>query len=505
MEADFNEISSKTEKKSIQKEPKFKLLQTCLIGLGFMSCLFAWAMYNFYLPRVLAGHVVEGDFYRVGLFTGSTRLLWTNVVMTLDNIIAILLQPYFGDLSDRLKSKYGRRTPFLLIGIPIAGFSMFFMPFAIALSTWWTILLSFIGLVLVFNIGMALYRAPVVALMPDLTPSAHRSMANVIINLMGGIGKIIGMYLPVLVGSIAIIKMVTDGYSTFENQDFFAMDAAVFWSAAIIINVILILYLIFVKEKPTGDKFWELGEKSIKFDETTLEIIPNEDDKPQEKYNTWNELKKIRNASEKSPWFMFISLFMWTMSADAFSTNFSLWGAEYALLSDQILGFINLVTSVSVAIFGIPAALLSKKRGRIWTMKIGIKFFIIAFIGIILFQEIGRTGAPLVGLIGIIVSMIFNQMGGVFVAIAAITVTWQLAPDNKVGTYTGLYYLFKQLGSVISPLFIGGIMSILTPMLGETGTWVVFLPYCLTFALLFYWSFNHVKKGEVGDEWNANE
>ena len=74
-----------------------------------------------------------------------------------------------------------------------------------------------------------------------------------------------------------------------------------------------------------------------------------------------------------------------------------------------------------------------------------------------------------------------------------------------MGTYTGLYYLFKQLGSVISPILFGGIFSISTTIIGETMAWITFIPYCLIFAILFYWTFSKVKKGEVGDSWNPKE
>ena len=36
--------------------PRFDVKQTFFIGLGFMSCMLAWGMYNFYFPRILAGH-----------------------------------------------------------------------------------------------------------------------------------------------------------------------------------------------------------------------------------------------------------------------------------------------------------------------------------------------------------------------------------------------------------------------------------------------------------------
>lgn len=40
---------------------------------------------------------------------------------------------------------------------------------------------------------MSLWRAPVVALMPDLTPNELRSEGNAVINLMGGIGSALGL------------------------------------------------------------------------------------------------------------------------------------------------------------------------------------------------------------------------------------------------------------------------------------------------------------------------
>ncbi len=497
----MNEKIDDTQSNEIK--PEFKVLQTFFIGFGFMSCMFAWAMYNFYLPRILAGHIINDEVFRVGIFTGESRLFWTGVVMTLDNIAAILLQPYFGDLSDRLRSKYGRRTPFLIVGIPVAAVSMILMPSIIQISSYWAMFISFIGMVVVFNLGMAIYRAPVVALMPDMTPSVHRSMANVIINVMGGIGSVIGMYLPVIVGGNKTVLENTTGYTTFQNQDFFFMDAAIFWSSAAIILIILGLYMIFVKEQKTGKRFWEIGRNSIKFHPDTLEMEENkEDEKEVEHHNTIKEVNLIRKAPERSAWYMFLSLFFWTMASDAFSTNLSLWGTEYARVDDSFLGLISLVTTGALLVLGYPGAILSKKKGRIWTMKLGVVFMIAAFSGLIIFQELGRMGYFFWARFGIVVCSVSNTFGGALIGIAAITITWQLAPESKVGTYTGLYYLFKQLGSIISPTLIGGVMSLLTPALGATGTWVIFSPYCLLFSILFYWSFTHVKKGEVGDTWS---
>ena len=263
------------------------------------------------------------------------------------------------------------------------------------------------------------------------------------------------------------------------------------------------LYLIFVHEKPTGDTFWHVGNNTIKFDPDTLEIIPNTDETGRkDRYNVFKEFKLIRNASDQSTLYMFFSLFFWTMSTDVFGTFLSLWGPEYALLSDSILGSMSIITAVVLLALGYPAAIITKKKGRLWTMRLGSLCLIIAYGALIIFQELGRANFGSVALVGVIACIVLKTFGGSLIAISAITITWQLAPDYKVGTYTGLYYLFKQLGQVLSPILFGGIISIFTALLGETMAWIVFIPYCLIFSILFYWTFAKVKKGEVGDTWN---
>ncbi len=488
-------------------KPKFNVKQTFLIGLGFMSAMLAWGMYNFYFPRILAGQYIGDVAYRVGYFTGDARLFWANFLMTVDNILAIFLQPFFGELSDRLESKHGRRTPFLLIGVPVAALALFILPFLTILPAFWVIFVGFISVVLVFNLAMAFYRAPVVALMPDLTPSVHRSMANVIINIMGGIGTAIGFIIPPVMGGIPAIKNATTGNTTFMDQDFLAMDMAVFWSTAAFMLVVLGLYMLLVREIPTGTKFWKVGERRIEFDSETLQIIAPRDaggessrSKPKKPYNTFKELRAIFKVRERSAAFAFMAIFFWTAADDAFSTNLSLWGAEYAMLPDEFLGSLFIVMMVFVMILGLPGAILSKRKGRLWTMRTGLLFYIACHAGIIITQEVLRAGFFLPGFITTAMCFGFKAMGGGLLAIAAITIIWQLSPKDKVGTYTGLYYVFKQTGSVLAPLAVGGILATFTPWLGTTGVWVILNPFCLVMSVLGYLAMVRVKRGEVGDE-----
>ena len=54
---------------------------------------------------------------------------WSGVIMALDNVLAVFLLPVFGAISDKCRSKRGKRTPFITIGTIIAAVILFAMSF----------------------------------------------------------------------------------------------------------------------------------------------------------------------------------------------------------------------------------------------------------------------------------------------------------------------------------------------------------------------------------------
>ena len=144
--------------------------KTFLLGFGFFGVSVIWGVYNAFVPIFLA-EKFEIAPSLIGFF------------MTLDNIAAIFIQPPVGVWSDRLRTPIGRRMPFILIGAPVGALAFGFIPFA-------AILPLFVACTSTLLLSMAFWRTPVVALMPDITPSQYRSQANGIINLMGGVGTV---------------------------------------------------------------------------------------------------------------------------------------------------------------------------------------------------------------------------------------------------------------------------------------------------------------------------
>src|SRR5512147_1548435 len=149
---------------------KFNYGKIFLLGFGFFGVSVIWTVYNAFVPLFLADKFNLSPVF-IGFF------------MTLDNIAAIFIQPPIGAWSDRLRTPIGRRMPFILIGAPIAAVAFSLIPLAAVLPL-------FVACTSTLLLSMALWRTPVVALMPDITPSPFRSQANGVINLMGGVGSI---------------------------------------------------------------------------------------------------------------------------------------------------------------------------------------------------------------------------------------------------------------------------------------------------------------------------
>ena len=86
---------------------KLNYKKTVLVGFAFfLICLF-WQAYDTLIPKILTD--------KFGLSQTAS-----GVIMALDNIVALFMLPLFGALSDKCRSKMGRRTPFILIGTIVA-------------------------------------------------------------------------------------------------------------------------------------------------------------------------------------------------------------------------------------------------------------------------------------------------------------------------------------------------------------------------------------------------
>ena len=199
---------------------KLNYKRTILVGMAFFLITAFWQAYDAIVPLIMTNHF------------GLSQTI-SGTVMSIDNVLAVFLLPLFGTLSDKVKTKHGKRTPFIFIGTIISVISFVALTFIdniqlakviakgipqlqqgsmtdeafveFVRKTTYEITLSnplplvgFIATLLVVLVAMATFRSPAVALMPDVTVKPLRSKANAIINLTGTAGAMIVLALGII-------------------------------------------------------------------------------------------------------------------------------------------------------------------------------------------------------------------------------------------------------------------------------------------------------------------
>ena len=87
---------------------KLNYKRTIFVGFAFFLISAFWQAYDTIIPKILTD--------KFGL-----AQTWSGAIMALDNIFALVLLPIFGAISDKVNSKHGRRTPFIVVGAVIAA------------------------------------------------------------------------------------------------------------------------------------------------------------------------------------------------------------------------------------------------------------------------------------------------------------------------------------------------------------------------------------------------
>jgi MFS family permease len=159
----------------------------------------------------------------VGLYIGF-QLAYTNIrgdvtlgvataLVTLGGaVVAILVQPTVGAMSDYAVSRWGRRKPFIVFG------SLLDLVFLYGIATSNT-LLMLATFVVLLNFSTNIARGPFQGYVPDLVADAQVGMASAMVGMMQIIGNITGYALVSLaavlenralaIGAVAVVELVT--------------------------------------------------------------------------------------------------------------------------------------------------------------------------------------------------------------------------------------------------------------------------------------------------------
>ncbi|MDQ2690887.1 MAG: MFS transporter [Chloroflexota bacterium] len=380
---------------------KFSYGKIFLLGFGFFGVSVIWGVYNAFVPIFLANKFgLEAAF--IGFF------------MTLDNIAALFIQPPVGAWSDRLRTPIGRRLPFILIGAPVTALAFGLIPLAAVLPL-------FVACTSTLLLSAALWRTPVVALMPDVTPSQKRSQANGIINFMGGIGTIIALQ---------------TGGMLYELSPAFP-----FWLGSALVVIAALIVFLFIREP--------------------REYEQNNEPQP----GMLESLREILNDPDKSARRILFAIFFWFLGYSAVETFFTLYAQEHLGLSAGDGATLLSIFPLFFVLFAIPSGFIAARIGRRVAISFGL---IIVSIVLALFyllpagtllipiSPLPLVGIPLIDggprmltMAGVI--LVFGGIGWAFVNINSLPMVVELTSVARLGTFTGLYYLFSTLSAIVGP------------------------------------------------------
>lgn len=403
---------------------KLNYKRTFYIGLAFLSIQSFWQLYDNIIPLMLQNTFGLGE-----TLTGG--------IMAIDNVLALFLLPLFGSFSDRIDTRFGKRTPFIVVGTIVASIFMVLIPIA---NEQRNFILFFISLGIVL-ITMGTYRSPAVALMPDLTPKPLRSKANAVINLMGAVGGIIALIL---------IRLLVPAET---NPNY----TSLFLSVSALMLITVAILVLTIREKKLSKE---------------LNIV----DEDEEEESEGGDMPKDVQRSLR---FLLASVFLWFFAYNAVTTAFSryavnIWGMVGGRFADALL-----VAMAAAIIAFIPIGHISSIIGRKKTIIIGIIMMSISYFAGFLFIEYH----PMINLV-----FAFTGFGWAAINVNSYPMVVEMSKSSDIGKYTGLYYTFSMSAQILTPVVSGFLL--------ENVSYRTLFPYSVIFSLLSLTTMIFVKHGD---------
>lgn len=360
----------------------FSYLTVAAIGGGFFGVSVVWALYNAYMPLLL------------GAFIESRAL--RGAVMGLDNAFALALIPIIGAWSDGVRGSLGQRLPFIVVGMPLAALFVGLLPLQ---GTLWLLL----GVDILFLLAMTLLRAPLIALMPDHTPSEKRASANGVINFMGGLGGILAFF--------ALAPL----YDVAPRLPFLA-------AGGVLLLALVCLWLSAERHPPYTSPAEGRGNALG---------------------SLLRGVKGLAGIEYRTARFTLFAVALYFVGFSGLEAQFSTYATEALGLSGGRAGVLLGMFSVSFVLFALPAGFLGNRVGKARLMLAGL--FSLTFL---------FTLAPLLTS-SLPVFLFTAGLGWALVNVPAYALVADLGGETRIGFFTGMYYLFSMTGAVVGPGLIG--------------------------------------------------
>ncbi len=498
---------------------KLNTKRTVFVGFAFFLILAFWQAYDSLVPKILTD--------RFGMSQGLSGL-----VMAVDNILALFLLPLFGSLSDKTQTRFGRRTPYIVIGTLLAASMLLCMTFADSLQ------LSRMKEVSTVDDPAALsvlYDAESSKDLKFVTDKGEQTIAQIMTKdefcairceedkalyadyvvpvrqayaaalTKANPGPLIALILILLVALVAmgtfrspavalmpdvtikplrskanaIINLMGSAggvvvlvlgilFGTGKAQNALMSYTAFFGVVAGIMLVSLLIFLWQVKE-PRFAK--EMREESVR-----LGIETEEEDEEKAKSGD----RKLSKSEMRSLILILASVVLWYFGYNAVTSKYSVYASNVLHLDFNLT---MIIAQAAAIVAYLPIGMISSKLGRKKIILAGVVMLGISFLGAAFMQP---------GSSVIVMNILFALagIGWASINVNSYPMVVQLAGGSNVGKYTGFYYTASMAAQTVTPVLSGFLMD-------AFGSMRILFPYATVCVFLAIFTMLGVKHGDV--------
>lgn len=498
---------------------KLNYKRTILVGFAFFLISAFWQAYDATIPVILTN--------KFGMSQTAS-----GVIMALDNILAVFMLPIFGALSDKCRSKQGKRTPFITIGTIVA---------AVAL-----VVLSFVDTAQLRSISDISRIDDPAALSPIYEQQADATLqtpegeefvlgevftkedfSTITSKLQLTSGKEItnpdytSYVVPArqacaaaattaqpanLIVFIALLLVVLIAMATFRSPAVALMPDVTVKplrsKANAIINLmgtaggilVLVLGMVFATSAVKNAMMrytvyygiiaaimlgalaiFRLTVKepqwSAQMQEESIRLGIDESEDTSEK-------RRLSSAEKRSLILILASIALWYIGYNAVTS-------KYSLYASSVLGMdynsTLLLAQAAAIISYLPAGMVASKIGRKKTIMAGVVMLSSAF-AIASFMRAGSS--PLL----MNVLFVLAGIGWATINVNSFPMVVEMCSGADIGKYTGYYYTASMAAQIVTPMFSGFLMD-------QMGM-VILFPYAAVFAALAFITMFFVKHGD---------
>ncbi|XRQ08929.1 MFS transporter [Actinomadura welshii] len=420
---------------------------TFYVALAVFAQESTWNFYDNRVPELLRDHVA------------SAAVI--GVLMGMDNLLGVFIQPYMGNRSDNTRTAWGRRIPYLAVMMPLGALLFLLIPHAASLT-------GLIIVIFLYALVMNSFKPISESLMPDFIAPERRSTANAVVKIASA--------LTIVVASLVSLLLVDD-----HPKLAFAVPAVLMLAAAaVLVWRVRDSRSAAYRSALAADRAADEAAKAPAADDapaTDLVKDAHTDGAHTRDALTKDALTadgaakggaarsgageprgaetriKVRTVvgelvrdPDRSRVLVVTAIFVFACAWFASRSLLTPYGVETLGLSEGEAGGLTLPSGIAYIVAAFPAARLAERFGRLRIMALGTAVFAA---GCLLGAAVQTPAAT-------VAAMCLAAAGAAGFIINAVVVLWNLAPSDRVlGTYTGLYTVGWASGGMAGPALVG--------------------------------------------------